>query len=79
MKSYEAKALIARHEESAAILQGIVDMHRKAEVAKENIATYNELCCWHRSSEENRLDTIQSAIKRLEQRYHKSIHKIIEQ
>ena len=79
MKSYEAKSLIARHEESAAILQGIVELHRKAEIAKENIAAWKEVFAWPRSSEENRLDTIQRAIKRLEHRYHKSMHKIIAQ
>ena len=79
MKSYEAKSLIARHEESAAILQGIVDLHRKAQIAKENIDTWKDSMLWYPKSEENRLDTIQRAIRRLEQRYHKSIHKIIAQ
>ena len=79
MKSYEAKALIARHEESAAILQGIVDLYKKADVAKQNIRLWNQFCTWTKSSEENRLDTIQRAIKRLEHRYHKSMHKIIAQ
>jgi len=79
MKSYEAKSLIARHEESAAILQGIVDLHRKAAVARENIATWKDVFNYSRKSEENRLDTIQRAIKRLEQRYDKSMHKIIAQ
>lgn len=79
MKSYEAKKLIARHEESAAILQGIIDLHRKAEVAKENIRTWNTMGLWPLEEEENRLDTIQRAIRRLEQRYHKSMYKIITQ
>jgi hypothetical protein len=79
MKSYEAKALIARHEESAAILQGIVDLHRKATVAQENISRWRAIFNYGKKDEENRLDTIQRAIKRLEQRYHKSIHKIIAQ